>query len=277
MVPHTKTEVERACSDGCAVGLLDARRLHDKELLLLSADERDRYKCLPGRSRKDAWLAGRLAAKHIFLNRLEMSQESSDPGWMPTLTTLTPEALGVYSPWMYRKVEVLSSGGKPSLLWCGKPRPENISLSHAGGASCASITFGAPTAIDIETAVPRVCAFYRNNFTEAERDWAHLGKDGESERSNWNFTLLWTLKESALKLGWLDGAGVWELPRIEINGLPGPDSIEPFWRNSTMGSDFVVFTAKVKAQSRVMQVQVAVSGTRNFVLTVMNPRSGVSK
>jgi phosphopantetheinyl transferase (holo-ACP synthase) len=178
---------------------------------------------------------------------------------------------------MYRQVEVLSNNGRPRLAWCGRERPENISLSHAGGVSSASIASGAPTAIDIETAVERVGAFYRNNFTEAERAWAHSGAGGESRRSNWYFTLLWTLKESVLKLGWLKRAGLWGIPRIEIDGLPGFEYIEPFWCNSSIGSDFLVFTARVREACRVMQVQVAVSGTRNLVLTVMNPRSGVSK
>jgi 4'-phosphopantetheinyl transferase EntD len=278
MVPHTNLEPAQARTTSCSVGLLDAGQLQDeRHTLLLSANERAKYLSLPSRSRKESWLAGRLAAKHIFLNRLEMSEESLGQQWRPSLTVLTAEALTAYSPWMYRQAEVLSDDGRPSLVWCGRQRPENISLSHAGGVSCASIAAGAPTAIDIETAVERVGAFYRTNFTEAEREWAHRGAAGERVRSNWYFTLLWTLKESVLKLGWLKQAGVWEIPWIEIDGLPGFDYIGPVWCNSTVGSDFVVFTARVKESCRVMQVQVAVSGTRNFVLTVMNPRSGVSK
>jgi 4'-phosphopantetheinyl transferase EntD len=278
MVPRTNLEPAAASTSSCSVGLLDAGRLQDERYMpLLSADERAKYLTLPSLSRKGEWLAGRLAAKHVFLNRLELSEESSGQQWRPTLTVLTAEALGTYSPWMYRQVEVLSDDGRPSLVWCGRQRPENISLSHSGGVSCASIASGARTAIDIETAAPRVGAFYRNNFTEAERAWAHGGAGGERVRSNWYFTLLWTLKESVLKLGWLKQAGVWEIPRIEIDGLPGFDHTGPFWSNSTIGSDFLVFTASVKEACRVMQVQVAVSGTRNFVLTVMNPLSGVSK
>lgn len=278
MAPSTKLETAPARAPGCSVGLLDMGQLQaERYTPLLSADERAKHSTLQGRRRKDEWLAGRLAAKHIFLNRLELSGQSMGPQWRPTLTVLTPEALETYSPWMYRQVEVLSKDGKPGLVWCGAERRESISLSHAGGVSCASITSGAGTAIDIETAAPRVGAFYRNNFTAAERAWAHRWSGGESGRSNWYFTLLWTLKESVLKLGWLKQAGVWELPRIEIDGLPGFDHAGPFWSSSTIGSDFLVFTARVKEACRVMQVQVAVSGTRNFVLTVMNPRSGVSK
>jgi len=80
---------------------------------------------------------------------------------------------------MYQQVEVVTNGGKPSLAWCGQTRPESISLSHSGSESCASIAFGAPTAIDVESTGPRIDAFYRSNFTEAERAWALGGSEGE--------------------------------------------------------------------------------------------------
>lgn len=276
MAPSTNLETARVAS--CSVGLLDVGQLQDeRHLSLLSASERASYLGLPGLRRKEEWLAGRLAAKQIFLDRLERSETSLGQEWRPALSVLKPEAFDTYSPWMYRQVEVHTRDGKPGLVWCGSARPEHLSLSHAGGVSCASISAGAPTAIDIETSAPRVGAFYRNTFTAAEREWAHREAGGESGRSNWFFTLLWTLKESVLKLSWLKQAGVWELPRIEIEGLPGFEPFGPFWSNSTALNDFLVFTARVREACRVMQVQVAVSGTRNLVLTVMNPRSGVSK
>jgi 4'-phosphopantetheinyl transferase EntD len=276
MAPHLKPKFNPASSSGCFVGLLDACELQDKEYpRLLSVDERTKYMSLSSQTRKSEWLAGRLAAKYIFLSRLETSQEIQKP-WNPTLSKLSSEALGVYSPWMYQKVEVVTRGGKPGLVWCGQARPESISLSHSGGVSCASMAFGA-TAIDIETAAPRLDAFYRINFTEAERCWATRAAAGESIRSNWYFTLLWTLKESALKLEWLDQASVWNLPRIEIDGLPGVNDIGPFWFSNTMNNDFAVFTVSLKEHCRVMSVQVAVTATRNLILTVMNPLGGVIK
>lgn len=279
MALHTKTEPNSARSNDCFVGMLDVCELQDKEYTShLSSDERAKYMSLPNQRRKSEWLAGRLAAKYLFLNRLEMSsQEILSKPWSPTLSKLSSEALGVYSPWMYRKVEVLSHEGMPSLVWCGKGRPEKISLSHTGSLSCACLAFEAPTAVDVETAIHRHDAFYRNTFTEGERYWVTDGAEGESIRSNWYFTLLWTLKESALKLGWLSRASLWNLPRIEIEDLPVRNHVEPFWSSSTMGDAFAVFTARIKEDRRVMQVQVAVAGTRNFVLTVMNPLIGAVK
>lgn len=274
MVTHYNSQPNSALGGGCSVASLESRELDHAYTDHLSVGERAKYASLPSQRRQTEWLAGRLAAKYLFLNRLEMSR-TQDRQWSPTLLKLSSEALGVYSPWMYQRVEVVGNGGKPSLAWCGQARSESVSFSHSGSVSCASIAFGAPTVIDLETTGPRIDAFYRNNFTEAERSWALRGAGGESSKANWFFTLLWTLKESALKLGWLNS--LWSLPRIEIAGLPGANNIGPFWYCKTMGNDFAMFTVSVKEHCRVMQVRVAVTGTRNFILTVMNPLSGVVK
>lgn len=273
MEPHTKTAPNLARAADCFVGVLDVCELQDRDYTShLSADERARYASLPGERRKSEWLAGRLAAKHLFLNRLEMFEGTRSNNWRPALSKLSTETLGVYSPWMYRKVEVLTDDGKPRLVWCGKARTERVSLSHTGGLSCACIAQETPTAIDVETSVRRHEAFYRNTFSEVERDWATRGAEGELGEANWYFTLLWTLKESALKLGWT--ASLWNLPRIEIDGLPGLNHLEPLRRSRNMSDAFVVFTAGVKEACREMRVRVAVAGTRNYVLTVMNPLIG---
>ena len=267
-------------SGGCAVALLESRELWGDEYAgHLSIAERVKYMGLPSQSRKNEWLAGRLAAKYLFLNRLEMSEGDKPRQWSPTLSKLSSTALGVYSPWMYQQVEVLPNdrpGRYRKLVWCGKDRPESVSLSHARGVSCACIAMERPTAIDIETAVPRLEAFYRKTFTAAEKYWVTRGAEGHSIRSDWLFTLLWTLKESAMKLGWLNQASVWDLPRIEIDCLPGLKNVGQFWSNSKMSDHFVVFTARVREHCRVMQTQVAVTGTRNLILTVMNPLGGVT-
>jgi 4'-phosphopantetheinyl transferase superfamily protein len=278
MVTRYSSKANSAFGGGCSVASLESRELQDKEYTRhLSVDERTKYVALPSQTRKSEWLAGRLAAKYIFLNRLETLQGTQNERWRPTLSKLSSATLDLYPSWMYQKVEVVTTGAKPGLVWCGQARPESISLSHSCGVSCASLSFGAPTAIDIETAVPRLDAFYRINFSDAERRWAISAARDESSRSDWFFTLLWSLKESALKLGCLKQANVWNLPGIEIDGLPGVNDIGSFWFSSTMSSDFAVFTLSVKQHSRVIPVQVAITGTRNLILTVINPLGGVVK
>jgi hypothetical protein len=278
MSPRLMPDFDSPASRRCSVGLLDAGELRPEEYTrYLSGDEKTNYMALRSQTRKREWLAGRLTVKYIFLNRLELSPEAQDEDWRPALSRLSSATLGDYSPWMYQKVQVLTSGGKPNLTWCGKARPESISLSHSGDVSCASIGFGKATAIDIEAAVPRLDAFYRINFSELEKRWAIRVAGGEQIRSDWLFTLLWTFKESVLKLGWLKQATIWSFPWIEINGLPRANDIRRFWHSSLMNSDFAVFTLSVKEHCRVRPVQVAVTGTRNLILTVMNPLGGVVK
>lgn len=276
MVTHYNSQTNSALGGGCSVASLESRELrYDAYTDHLSVAERAKYATLPSQGRKAEWLAGRLAAKYLFLNRLELSQGAESRQWSPTLAKLSSAALRAYSPWMYQEVEVVTNDGRPGLAWCGQTRMESISLSHSRSVSFASIALGTPTVIDVETTAPRIDAFYRSNFTEAEQSWALRGADGESIKANWFFTLLWTLKESALKLGWLNS--LWNLPRLEIAGLPGANSIGPFLYGKTISNDFAVFTVSVKEHCRVMRVRVAVTGTRNFILTVMNPLSGVVK
>lgn len=274
VTPHS-TNLNSVLGGDCRVALLDSRALHDQDYTShLSVDERTKYLALPNQTRKNEWLAGRLAAKYIFLNRLEARQVSQDKRWRPSLSTLCSDTLDQYPSWMYQQVELASSGAKPSLVWCGQVRPEGVSLSHSGGTSCASVTFRAPTAIDIEHTAPRFDAFHRVNFSDAERRWATAAP---SFKSDWFFTVLWTLKESALKLGCFAPPSIWNLPRIEIEDLPNVDGIERFCFSHALSDEFAVFNLTVKQQTCVMPVQVAVTGTRSLVLTVVNPLTGVIK
>ena len=275
MVTRDGSRASLALGGHCRVASLESRELNDRDYTrYLSVAERTTYIALPTQTRKREWLAGRLAAKFIFLNRLETSPVTPDRDWRPTLTRLTSDSLDQYPSWMYQQAEVVTAEAKPSLRWCGQPRPESISLSHSAGTSCASLTFGAPIAIDIETTIRRLEAFYRINFSDAEREWA-IG--ATASRSDWFFTLLWTVKESIVKLGCFPQATIWNLPGIEIDGLPRVNNIGPASFGRTFNSEFAVFELSIKERSHVIPVQVAVAGTSNHVLTVVNPLSGVLK
>ena len=275
MVTSDSSKANSALGGDCRVASLASRELQDQDYTRhLSVAERTKYVALPNQTRKNEWLAGRLAAKYIFLNRLEAPQVTQDKRWRPSLSKLSADTLGNYPSWMYQQVEVVTAGAKPGLVWCGQARPESVSLSHSGGLSCASVTFRAPTAVDIESTAPRFDAFHRVNFSDAERRWAVTAS---SCRSDWFFTVLWTLKESVLKLGCFGQASLWNLPRIEIEGLPGVNDIERFCFGNALSNEFAVFNLSVKQHTRVMPVQVALTGTSSLVLTVVNPLDGVIK
>jgi phosphopantetheinyl transferase (holo-ACP synthase) len=235
-----------------------------------------RWEQISSTPRKLEWLAARLAAKYLFLNRFEMGQHA-----LPRehgLIKLTCDMLRRHSPWTYRHVEVLppndKSQEKPVLTWCGARRNEHVSLSHTRGVACASIST-IPTAVDIEVATSRVGAFYRKTFTAAEQTWVSSNARDDEFKASWFFTLLWTLKESALKLKLLTSTTVWELPRIEIKGLPDVDKFAPTDTDALTLDHLVSFAVRIKEPQGELPVQVAVAGTRDWILTVMNSRPGV--
>jgi len=285
---HTVTPCEAgqysAFRGDCTVALLDSSELREDEYThFLSPAERAKYVGIRNQRRRSEWLAGRLAAKYLFLSDMETSSRRWKNEWKPVLTMLSSEDLDLYSPWMYQKVEVLPVGRvgkKPNpylgFIWCDEKRPESISVSHTNNMSCACLTFGCATTIDIESAVPRVSSFYKNSFTEVEKAWVSHYGSGDDGRANWLFALLWTLKESALKLEVVHPASVWQLPQIEIEALPDLDNVLQFSSDTTFGVDFFRFKARVREQHSVMQVQVAVTGTRTLILSVMQPVSGVT-
>jgi hypothetical protein len=71
-------------------------------------------------------------------------------------------------------------------------------------------------------------------------------------------------------------ASVWNLPQIEIEDLPDLKNVVSFTSDNTLGVDFVPFVARVRERHTVMPVQVAVTSTRNLIVSVMQPRRGVS-
>ncbi len=266
--------------EGCMAALLESRELLSADYTThLSMSELKRWAQLSSTRRKLEWLAARLAAKYLFLSSFELGELGHDA--LPRerrFTKLTCEMLRRHSPWLYRHVEVLppdeTPQAKPVLMWCGAKRNEHISLSHTTGVSCASMA-ATPTAVDIEVATSRVTAFYRKTFTVAERRWVSSRARDDEFKSHWFFTLLWTLKESALKLKLLRSATIWELPRIEIEDLSNLGRFVPAATDALAMDHLVSFPVRIKEPQGEIPVQVAVAGTRNWILTVMNPQSGV--
>ena len=260
--------------EGCTAALLDSSELLNADYTThLSMSELKRLAQISS-TRKLEWLAARLAAKYLFLSEFQMGQSALRRE--DRIVKLTGERLRRHSPWMYRHVEVLppdeERDEKPVLTWCGARRTENISLSHASGISCASMA-AVPTAIDIEVATSRVRAFYTRTFTTAERRWVNGRTRDDDFRAHWFFTLLWTMKESALKLKLLASSTLWQLPRIEIEDLPNFPDLS--FDDKFALDHLVSFPVRIKEPQGELPVQVAVAGTSKWVLTVMNSRLGV--
>lgn len=266
--------------EDCTAALLESSELLTADYTThLSVREVKRWEQISSTHRKLEWLAARLAAKYLFLSRFELGQHALSRE--QHFIKLTRDMLCRHSPWTYRSVEVLppdeTPQEKPLLTWCGARRNENVSLSHTSGIACASLST-TPTAVDIEVATSRKKAFYRKTFTAAEQTWVSSSARDDEFKSSWLFTLLWTLKESALKLKLLTSATVWELPRIEIKDLPDFPDLGRFApaTTDTLALDHLVsFPVRIKEPQGELPVQVAVAGTRDWILTVMNSRLGV--
>lgn len=258
----------------CSVGVLESGDVSEKEYInYLSIMEKERFVGIKNKKRRREWLTGRLAAKYLFLNQLDMDSKTQAVQWEPALLKLTPESLRPLSPWMYRKIEVLSNkttqNRYPSLIWCGKDSAVNVSLSHIGGMSCACIAFGGAIGIDLEMTAPRIESFYRGNFTKAERDWVKQMSGDILINPDWLYTFLWTLKESVLKSRSSNEISIWDVAGIEIKILTGLKNILVSYNNKWFGNDFLFLKVQIIEQYRSMYAQVALTATRNQILTVI--------
>jgi hypothetical protein len=125
--------------------------------------------------------------------------------------------------------------------------------------------------VDVEKVSRRVDAFYRRNFTQAERAWASEGERLAPGSRDWLFTLLWTIKEAALKAGALTPQSPWSFAGIGLDGLPVPGDVLWCFRPGNWGERFGQFTAIMGDMQGGSYVRVAYGGTRDFVLTIVKP------
>ncbi len=259
----------------CAVAVIASSEVNGPAYLAcLSEREQARYAALTHPERKARWLAGRLAAKYLFL--IQMNRTGTIGAGPPVFVPVTLERLAAFMPWMYRQVEVLtpepSGQGAPRLMWGGDVCPTHrLSVSHANGTTCACIAGGDTLGIDLEESVPRIPAFYRGNFTEGERQWVAQTASATRFSPTWLYTLLWTLKESVLKAHVFEKAiSVWDFPRIGVRLEANPQQLAATARQARLGEQFLLCKAEVNGPAFQTNIRVALTATRRLVLTVLN-------
>jgi phosphopantetheinyl transferase (holo-ACP synthase) len=241
----------------------------------LSGAERRRHHEFRNPQQRLRWLAGRLAAKYLFLHRLEMAFPTDRVDWSPMLIQLSVELLDIFPQWMYQGIEVSAGtdtqGAGPRFRWLGRSKEDAVSLSHTGNDACACLSEGNTVGVDLESVEPRVDAFYRSNYSEAEKQWAKQGGGLEPLSPNWLYTLLWTFKEAALKAGAIARKNPLSFAGIEFAALPIPRTALSAFRRSTWGDRFGIFTAGIREDRKTTDVHVAFMGTRRLILTVVKP------
>lgn len=222
--------------------------------------------------RRQERLAGRLAAKYLFL-------EQSGTGALPAVTHLTAAHLDRFRPAEYRAVEVSRHdavrSGSPRAGWAadGSGAGRNVAISHSQGCASACLADGAETiSLDMERVEPRVPAFYRQTFTASESAWAASMVREVGVALPWAFTFLWTVKECLLKTPWFGDLSIADLPSMHVRITSGEEQLLcPFSARSFL-TGFVFLETEITDRSRQVLARLAVSGRHDLVLTAVQRR-----
>ncbi|MGR9014391.1 MAG: 4'-phosphopantetheinyl transferase family protein [Gammaproteobacteria bacterium] len=168
----------------------------------LSARETRRWQQFRHNRRQREWLAGRLAAKTLFWQRLERTgvADSSEPYQMQLLMPSTLAGLPMKE---LHQIEILApeQGKAPQLFWKGSLVNSGLSIAHTGGLVCVGMSQTGEIGIDVETCQLREAAYYRSSFAESEHRWAQQLGGSDQNRKIFGYTLLWAFKESLFKTG----------------------------------------------------------------------------
>lgn len=267
-----------AMQDDVRIAVLDTRILagaDDDLIRCLSAAEFQRYRSLASPQRQREWLGARLAAKYLFLSRFELPDDRRHDG--RAVTHLARETLVSLPLWMWRSVEVAKSCDPehpaPYFRWRGGHGVKvTLSLSHTGHDACACIAAGGDVGIDLQNVEQRVAAFYRTNYTIAETQWVERGAGREPSTRDWLYTLLWTLKEAALKARALVQTSPVSFGGVEVFELPAPETVLRTCRQDDWDDRLMRITARIREERNTRSLQVAIAGTRRMILTVVRPR-----
>lgn len=244
----------------------------------LSERERRLFACLRHPRRRQSWLAGRLVTKFCFLDSFGSVPARGPDAWGPRITRVRAQDLEKFAPWMYRQVEIVTEdsrrGEPPRLAWAGRARPVAVSLSHVDGQSCVYLDSAGPIGLDLEEAVPRRGSFYRHNFSPLEQAWVdrlHLRTGAEPA---WLFTLLWTLKEAALKADDSGGSSLWRMRGLEVL-LPAEAGD---WacgaRRDSLGGAFSPVQARVRQGGTERLFHVGIAGSTQRILSIIKGNKG---
>lgn len=254
------------------VALLDSDELLPADAAqVLSPQEFQEYSRIRHKRRRAEWLAGRIAAKFLFLQQ-EGSGAPVPGGTGPH--KIARGDLALYSSELFRQVAVASDqspgGGAPRIGWRNGAEQVNAALSHANGWACASIGDPDLYSVDLEVPAPRIPPFYLRNFTVRERSWIDACVRSFQLDSDWLYTLLWSAKECLLKTPLFRPWSLWNMSTIEIHIVAGSERLKTVQSNSTLSRHWEYLEFGTSSGIGLpLQFQLAVGGTANLILTAM--------
>lgn len=237
----------------------------------LSAEEFDQYSDLALVRRREEWLAGRVAAKFVFLER-ERSASARSEGLR--LQKIDAGTLAQFPVQAYRDVIVSRdkspSGGPARIGRRSGDESITTAISHVDGLACAFIGEGGVYSVDLETPSARNPAFYLHNFTARERDWTGSCSRLFNLKSDWLYTLLWSAKECLLKTPPYAGVSLWNMSSVEIDILAGCERLKTVHEATSLSGNLEFLRAQtLQGCGPRRQFQVAVGGTANLILAAI--------
>jgi hypothetical protein len=258
------------------IGILDSAELSaENRTLCLSAEELQECSAIHNPRRADEWLAGRIAAKFLFMQR---ERSVTHKYFELNLQKITRKQIVDYTPEMYRDVKVArdkSPAGGPAQVGRIGGDPVKVAISHVNGLACAFIGSSDVYSVDLEARASRVPEFYLHNFTPQERSWTGDCARSFDLDSDWLFTFLWSAKECLMKTPQFSGLSLWDLPSIELRILTGSERLKAIHDTNGLSGKFEFLQVEMASGPRLQgwshpePFQLAVSGTTDLILTAI--------
>ncbi len=261
------------------IGILNSAELSvETRDLCLSAAEIQECSGIPNPQRASEWLAGRMAAKFLFLKR---ERAVSHKYFELHLQEITRKQFEQFTPEMYRDVTTgrdRSPKGGPAFVGRIGMDPVKVAISHVNGLACAFIGSSDVYSVDLEARGARVPEFYLHNFTARERNWTGDCARSFELDSDWLFTFLWSAKECLLKTPRFAGLSLWDMPSIELKVLTGSERLKAVHDTDGFSGKFEYLHVemvepasgpRLNGWSYPEPFQIAVSGTANLLLTAI--------
>jgi hypothetical protein len=210
---------------------------------LLSSRERERWRGMRHRGRRDEFLAARILVKYLWFAHGEPVCGAPDvpasgpAAALPVAHCVPRESLRAFlesalsSPPARRRCRWLQMlpgpGGAPGLHWRGRAvRELSVSVTHAGGWAAVAVAGEGRVGLDLERIETRSPSF-ADLFSPAERAWC-AAQGGLPLHAA--LTLLWALREAALKAGVVGQGGA--RPFEVVPGVAAPQPLRGAERRS---------------------------------------------
>lgn len=261
-----------------SIGVMATRHLDDWNCIeFLTPNERARWQAIRNNDRRRGWLGGRLVAKYHFLAALG-DERTDGPPWRPQLRVVDKAQLEDYPPWAYREIEILpppyAQARVSQLSWMGRRQPVHVSLSHTSGTASACLNGSAAIGLDIEFSGPRGSSFYRGNFSPWERRWVEGFRNSAAVDVDRAYTLLWCLKEAALKSRQSAEDTILQIPQIEVRPLCSAGALLAVLHCRQLGAVLLVAQVEIRQAGRIASAEAAITSDEGAILVALWVQEG---